>query len=107
MSNAELIQLAERRVDAFVASAARIGSEGREPTPEEANVKRLARCVETLLAHRQKLLNVAHAAEALDSYLTANVGNTKDWPLRIVWDDKVVADCFDQLWTALKEALKK
>ena len=70
-------------------------------------MKRLAQCIVTILAHRQKLLNVAHAAEALESYLTANVGETKDWPVRIVCDDPVTAKCVAQLMTALKEALKK
>lgn len=108
MIGAEVYQRAANRLDREAQRTRQIVlTDATLSDDDRARLQTHASAIELVLAHRQKLLNIAHAAEALESYLSANVGATKDWPVRIVCDNPVASQCVAQLLTALKEALKK
>jgi signal transduction histidine kinase len=108
VTNPETYQRAADRLHREALRTRRIVESDRDLSDSDrAKLVLHAEALELVLGHRQKLLNIAHAAEALESYLGANVGETKDWPLRIVADEDVAAKCVADLLNALKEALKK
>lgn len=106
MTNPETYQRAADRLHREALRTRRIVESDRDLSDSD-RAKLVLHAEALVLGHRQKLLNIAHAAEALESYLGANVGETKDWPVRIVTDEDVAAKCVADLLNALKEALKK
>lgn len=57
---------------------------------------------ETNDAKRGKVIG---AAWHLHEFLLTNVGPTKDWPIRIEWDDEAKAGELKQLLNELKDSL--
>ncbi len=79
---------------------------GQLPAADVPANRMHADALRTLLAERVALIAIARAAGALESFLNANVGETRDWPVRIVTDDTVAASSLARLLNELKEAMK-